>query len=124
MREDVGHKVGWVWNHLGQRRSGGVSSCHRKTVEAAEHFVFAVPEARDGTGPSDVGLHAIGCNLGYGDVSHGSTKRPQSTSLGVESHAHRLFVGDVLGSESGQFHRRPRRSKFATSRNPTKSTLA
>ena len=65
----MGHEVRWLGNHLGERGTGGVSACHRKTVEAAEDFVFAVPEARDGTGPGDVGLHTISRNLGYGDVS-------------------------------------------------------
>jgi hypothetical protein len=67
--------VRWLGNDLGERRTGGVSPCHRQTVEAAEHFVFAVPQTRDRTGTGDVGLHAIsrdkttaGCGLRYGNA--------------------------------------------------------
>ena len=102
MRKDwpvKGHKVRRFGNDLGKRGTGGVSACHRKTVKAAEHFVFAVPEACDGTAAGDVGVHLIGCNLGYGDFSHGPAKRPQGPVFGVETHAHGLLVGNVLSDQ-------------------------
>src|ERR1700692_1751919 len=101
MRKDVGHKVRWFGNDLGQRGTGDVSPCHRKTIEAAEHFVFAVPEARDGPSAGDVGLHTTRRNLGYRDFSHSSTKRPQGSGFGVKTHTHGLFIGNVLGGERG-----------------------
>src|SRR5580704_4064592 len=121
MREDEGDKRWWFGNDLGKRRTGGISACHGKTIEAPEYPVLAVPETRDGPRACDVGVHTVGCNVGYGDVAHGSTKRLQGAGFSVESHTHSLFMVNVMGGERRQCHSRPPRSKFATSRNPTRS---
>src|SRR4030095_454573 len=96
LREDVGNKLWWFGNDPGKRRTGRVSPRHRKTIEAMEPFMFAVPEARNRTSTGDEGLHPINRNLSYKNVSHGSTKRLQGTGFSVETHAHRLFMRNVL----------------------------
>ena len=83
MREDVGDKLRWFGNDLGKRRTGGVSPCHCETIEAAEHLVFSVPEERDETRAGDVGVHTVRRNVGYRDVAHGATKRPQGAGFSV-----------------------------------------
>ena len=124
MGEDVGDKLRWFRNDLGKRTTAGVSASHCKTIEATEHLVFAVPKARDWACAGEVGVYTVSRNIGYGDVAHGSTKRSQGAGFGVKPHAHSLFIRNVVGGERRQVHRRPPRSKFATSRNPTRSTLA
>src|SRR5216684_2491408 len=97
-----------------------VSACCGKPIKATEHLVFAVPKARYRACACDVGVHTVGRNFGYGNVAHDSTKRLQGAGFGVEAHTHTLFIGNILGGKSRQLHRRPPRSKFATSRNPAR----
>src|SRR5580704_1619855 len=124
MREDVGYKFRGFRNDFRKRRPVHVSSCCSKPIKAAEHLVFAMPEARYRAYASNIGVHAVGRNLSHGNIAHDSTKRLQGAGLGVEAHTHALLVGNILGGKSRQLHRRPPRSKFATSRNPARSTLA
>ncbi len=124
MREDVGYKFRCFRNDLGKRTTVHVSACCGKPIKATEHLVFAVPKARYRACACDVGVHTVGRNFGYGNVAHDSTKRLQGAGFGVEAHTHTLFIGNILGGKSRQLHRRPPRSKFATSRNPARSTLA
>src|SRR5690242_7914875 len=124
MREDVGYKFRCFRNDLRKRRPVHMSSCYSKPIKAAEHLVFAVPKARYRAYASNIGVHAVGRNLGHGNVAHDSTKRLQGAGLSVEAHAHALLIGNILGGKSRQLHRRPPKSKFATSRSPARSTLA
>jgi hypothetical protein len=69
-------------------------------------------------------MHPNALDLCNWDIADRSTKRLQGTFFRAEAHAHRLFVCDILGGKLRQFHKSPPSSKFATSRNPAKSTLA
>src|SRR5215472_11081959 len=97
-RVDVGHES-WRWfgDELGERGDVRVSPANRETIESAERFVFAMPEARDRSAASDVGVHTICLDVGHRHISYSSAERPQCTRFGVKTHAHRLLVRDILG---------------------------
>src|ERR1019366_3940798 len=124
MRVDVGNKLRRLGNDCGKRGTEGISPRYGETIEAAQHFVLAVPEARNGAVADDIGAHTVGRDLRYGDVPHGPAKRLQGTGFRAETHSHGLLVSKVSGNGLGQAHSRSPRSKFATSRSPGRSTLA
>ena len=97
-RVDVGHES-WRWfgDELGERGDVRVSPANRETIESAERFVFAMPEARDRSTASDVGVHTICLDVGHRQISYSSAERPQGTRFGVKTHAHRLLVRYILG---------------------------
>src|SRR5260370_40026117 len=109
---------------LGQRGDGHISTCEGETIKAKEHLVLTMPERWHRSGAGYISIHPIALDLCNCDIAHRSTKRLQGAFFCAEAHAHRLFVCDILGGKLRQFLRRPPSSKFATSCNPAKSTLA
>src|SRR5262245_26549701 len=125
MRVNIGNEGAQRFrNALRQRRGTNIAASDGKTIEAVEDTMLPLPECRDGSVASQVSIYAITADLLQAHIAHGTAKRFEGTGFGTKSHAHRLFMSDILGSRLGELHDRPPRSKSATSLSPAKSTLA
>src|SRR5262245_40111424 len=114
------------WNCRRQWRVADIAARDRKSIEACEHFMLAMPETGDGSSSGEPCLHTAWCDLVQCNLAHRAAKGLKSAGLGAKAHADRLFVSNVAGSHLGELAHdiSSLKSKFATSRRPAKSTFA
>src|SRR5664279_4448026 len=108
----------WQWRPVNMAPGDG------KPVEAAERGMLALPIAGDRTGSGEKSQHLAGRDLLHGHLARCATKRPKDARFRMKAHAHRLLMADIAGDSLGKLHDSPPRSNAATSRRPTRSTLA